>query len=336
MSEKPRRPVAIRLDAPDVRVAAPGADAGLMSGGRTVVVPEAQPAPESTIAEPIPRLRRSRWGAILWAALGGLASLTIGVWVARLVEDLFALSGALGWVGLVFAGAALLAVVVLATREIRALLRLGRVERLRTAATTALDSDDRTTALAVARDLRALYADRPDMAEARADLDRVLGDIVDGADLVRLTERTLMGPLDAKAITLVLETAKRVSLVTAVAPRAVFDVAVVAGESLRLVRRLADLYGARPGRLGLWRLGRAVVGHLVITGGMAMGESLVEQLLGHGLAARLSAKLGEGIVNGLMTARVGLACIDLVRPMPFAATERPKLGAVLAELGKLG
>jgi putative membrane protein len=102
------------------------------------------------------------------------------------------------------------------------------------------------------------------------------------------------------------------------------------------VRALADLYGARPGKLGFMRLSRAVSAHLVITGGMAMGETLVQQLIGHGLAARLSAKLGEGVVNGLMTARVGLSTIDLVRPLPFCALDRPKLTDVMAEITRTG
>jgi putative membrane protein len=61
----------------------------------------------------------------------------------------------------------------------------------------------------------------------------------------------------------------------------------------------------------------------VITGGMAMGDSLVQQVLGAGLAARLSARLGEGVFNGLLTARIGLSAIAVCRPLPFAALPAP-------------
>ena len=73
---------------------------------------------------------------------------------------------------------------------------------------------------------------------------------------------------------------------------------------------LAQLYGGRPGLLGMVRLVRHVVGHLAITGGMAASDSLIQQMLGHGITAKLSAKLGEGLLNGLLTARLGLAAID--------------------------
>jgi len=53
-------------------------------------------------------------------------------------------------------------------------------------------------------------------------------------------------------------------------------------------------------------------------------------MLGHGITAKLSAKLGEGLLNGLLTARLGLAAIDVTRPLPFEALPRP----VLSDLAK--
>src|SRR5690606_6744501 len=103
-------------------------------------------------------------------------------------------------------------------------------------------------------------------------------------------------------------------------------------EAGRLIRRLAELYGARPGTLGFIRLSRDVLAHLAVTGAMAAGDELVHQLVGQGLAARLSAKLGEGVVNGMMTARIGVAAMETVRPLPFTALKRPGMGDFLAAL----
>jgi putative membrane protein len=79
------------------------------------------------------------------------------------------------------------------------------------------------------------------------------------------------------------------------------------------------------------RLLRHVISHLVLTGGLATSDSLIQQLLGHGIAAKLSARLGEGLLNGLLTARLGLATIDVVRPLPFAALPRPTLSDLMSE-----
>ena len=102
--------------------------------------------------------------------------------------------------------------------------------------------------------------------------------------------------------------------------------------SLRLLRQLARLYGGRPGTLGMIALMRHVIGHVAITGGMAASDSLVQQVLGHGIAAKLSQGLGEGILNGLLTARLGLAAIDVTRPLPFTALPRPALADLAKDL----
>ena len=55
-------------------------------------------------------------------------------------------------------------------------------------------------------------------------------------------------------------------------------------------------------------------------------------MLGHGVAAKLSARLGEGVLNGLLTARLGLAAIEVARPLPFAALPKPALSDIAGDL----
>ena len=74
-----------------------------------------------------------------------------------------------------------------------------------------------------------------------------MGEIIDGRDLVEIAERALVKPLDARARAEVAAAAKRVSLVTALSPRAVLDVVFVAAQVVRLTRRIAEIYGGRPG-----------------------------------------------------------------------------------------
>ncbi|GLS18680.1 UPF0283 membrane protein [Labrys miyagiensis] len=321
MTTDPRKPRAFRLDDPNV-VMADTPVAAAAKRGHVVVTPEPEIFEEVPEIEPV-RPRRSRWGAIFWSAVGGLVSLAVGLSVTKLIDDLFSYASWLGWVGAALAGIAALAFLVIAIREIIGLMRLSRIEHLHDRAVAAIAKDDRDAARSLSRDLVKLYGANPRMARARAAVESAAGDIVDGADLIRVVERELMGPLDAEARLIIADAAKRVSLVTAVSPRALVDMFFVGAETLRVIRRLATLYGGRPGGLGMISLLRHALGNLAITGGMAAGDSILSQALGHGIASRISAKLGEGVLNGILIARLGLAAMMATRPMPFDVLPRP-------------
>ncbi|MEO3999829.1 TIGR01620 family protein [Mesorhizobium sp. CAU 1732] len=290
--------------------------------------------PEVAIAEPPPATprRRSKLGAIFLGALGILVSLAVGLWVDALIRDLFSRADWLGWLAAGVATVAALAFVVIIARELIGLARLASVEKLRERGAEAIARDDTKAARKLVAELTEFVAQRPETAAGRRALAEHRDEIIDGADLVRLAERELLAPLDAEAQILILNAAKRVSMVTAVSPRALVDIAYVLFEAGRLIRRLAELYGGRPGTLGFVRLARDVIAHLAVTGAIAAGDEFVHQILGQGIAARLSAKLGEGVVNGMMTARIGVAAMETVRPLPFTAVKRPGMGDFLAAL----
>lgn len=323
------KPASFRPDDPRVTVA--DADEPLLTRAELRELEAAEAANLPAVIEPAQKKSRF-WGKLFWSAAGGLVSLALGLAVANLVQSLFSYAPWLGWLALALTALASLALFVIAMRELFAIFRLGKIERIQKRAVEVLASDDRDEGRAVVSELVSLARSMPRLAKGRAALENYSRDIIDGADLVKLAERELLSPLDAEARKLVSSAAKRVSLVTAISPRAAVDMLFVLFNTLFLVRKLATLYGGRPGVLGMFRLMRHVISHLALTGGMAVGDSLVQQVLGHGIAAKLSAKLGEGVLNGLLTARLGIAAIEVTRPLPFAALPRPKLSDLAGNL----
>ncbi len=340
-----RKPVAISLDPqPDAapkRVEKSAPTARAPRPIETAVVTPAEIdafAAEMENAAPLPvpvEKRRRGFAGWLFAGVGVLLSMAIGLWTDQLIRDLFARSDWLGWTAVAAASIALLAFLAIIGRELLALRRLASVTRLHAKAEAALSGNDARAAESLAGEVSRLFSGRPETAAGRQLLAEQRDEVVDGADLLKLAEIEILGPLDAQAKSLVTAAARRVAGVTALSPRAVVDVGYVLWEAARLVSRLSQHYGGRPGILGFLRLTRSVLAHLAVTGTIAAGDALIQQLVGQGLAARISARLGEGFVNGMMTARIGIAAIETTRPLPFAALKRPGLGEVVATLSDL-
>ncbi|SEP99223.1 putative membrane protein [Devosia sp. YR412] len=299
-----------------------------------VAEPQFDAAEDDALIAPTPR--RMGWvGRLAWTTGGVLVSAGLGLAADRLIRDLFAANEWLGWLGLGVLGAFLVAVLALTAREIFALRRLRVLDALKRDAALATAENDVHRARRVVEHLTGIYAARPDLARARQNVTDSLQHLFDGHETVALAERSLMAPLDARAKSLTAASARRVALVTAVSPRALVDIAFVIYESIRLAGAIAALYGARPGLLGFFRLTGAVLAHLAVTGGLVLTDGVVEQLVGQGIAAKLSARLGEGVVNGLMTVRVGIAAMRVVRPLPFETQKQPMVRDFIPELTKL-
>lgn len=271
-------------------------------------------------------------GGIFLSAVAALVALALAASFAGFVSSALAREDWIGWTAASLVAVAMATGLVLVLREIVGLIRLGRLARLRRDAETALSTRDipleRRTVAALTETLRG----RRDLSWHLARLRDHTGDVRDAGDLLRLADREVMAPLDATARRLVLQSAKRVSVVTAMSPLVWVAMLYVAVENLRLLRGLATLYGGRPGGLGALRLARMVVTHIVATGGVAMTDDLIGQFLGQDLLRRLSRRLGEGVFNGALTARIGTAAIAVTRPIPFLDAEPVRLRDLLPEL----
>jgi len=303
-----------------------------------LVVPPAPPAVAEPMQVPVrvralPDLGRGlRWGSILIGALGGLIGLIASIWLYDYVVALIARDDWIGWAAVGLLVIVVFALLMIVLREMAGLLRLGRLGKIRHEADAAARQDDKPLAIDVADRLKRLYAGRKDGVARRQRLAEHEHDIMNADELLRLTERSVVAPLDPFARTIVASSAKRVSVVTAVSPGALIDMLFVGAENLRMLRRLATLYGARPGTLSLLKLARMVVTHIVLTGGIALGDDVIHQVLGHGLTAKLSARLGEGLFNGALTTRIGIAAIDVCRPLPYLESQRPRFRELVAEV----
>ncbi len=272
------------------------------------------------------------WLALFLSAVGGLIFLSFSLWLSGFISSLFLRQDWIGWTALLLLALAVCAALMICLNEIWALTRLKHLNLIKLDAEKAIDEKDISRSRKVAQKTKDIFRSRQDLRWGFAKLKDHEKDILDADDLLILVERELIIPLDEKAKDIIADSARRVSVITTLSPFALVDMSVVAYENLRLLRRLSILYGGRPGTFGLFRLGGMVITHLTLTGGIALSSDFIQQFLGHKLAAKVSAKLGEGLFNGAMTTRIGLATIDVCRPLPFLKASKPTFSTLVKNL----
>jgi putative membrane protein len=225
---------------------------------------------------------------------------------------------------------------MIVSREIAGLYRLSAITLVRQRADAALAAENISEARSASGEIRAMLEERRELADGVARLKRHQGDILDARQVLTLTERELLLPLDREARVAVGTSGRRVSMVTALSPAAVFSVGFVAYENFRMLRTLAGVYGGRPGFIAVLRLMRLIAGHLAVTGGMAFTDDILGQFVGHGMTSRVSKRLGEGLINGGFTIRIGIAAIEVLRPLPYIEARQPRLREFASEFLKVG
>lgn len=306
-------------------------DADAASPAEAPPVPEmgdaALPAAMAVMAQPAGRV--SRLGRWLGVAFSALLSAWIGIALWDFVSGLLLSRPLIGWTftGLVALVVALLLGVTL--REWLAFRRLGQLDKLQDRVAGALESGSRGEALKSVSQLKALYRGREDLRWKLARVEELIHDQMDADSVLGLFETEVMDALDKAALTEIEAASRRVATVTALVPIALLDVLTALATNLRMVRAVAQVYGGRSGTVGSWRLVRAVIAHLVATGAVAIGDDLIGSVAGGALAGKISRRFGEGVINGALTARVGITAMTLCRPMPFEQRERPKTVATV-------
>lgn len=305
------RPVLIELD-----------DEQMPDVGAAPAIEDAQGAAmQSAIARMAePSGRGSGWGGWVLASGSALITLIAGVAAWDFVNGLLARMPVLGWLAAGLSGLLVLALLGLALREVLGYRRVRKLDGFRTRAVEAIDARDLEAARDVSRGVARLYrAKAPDPSEA-----------FDAETMIERTEIALLSGPDTRATAEIQSAARQVALATALVPLAFADVAAALTANLRMIRKIAEIYGGRPGAFGNWRLAKAVAVHLMATGLVAVGDDLIGSLAGGGLLSKLSRRFGEGVVNGALTARVGVAAMELCRPLPFRQLEKPGVSALTA------
>ncbi|MEI6984887.1 MAG: TIGR01620 family protein [Rhodospirillaceae bacterium] len=280
----------------------------------------------------------SIWSQRPWALpafLGGIVALVVVALAfdaADLMGRSFAVSHALGVLVTVVLSVTVGTALKLAFDEMVAVRRLRQIDGLRVEADQLVAANGHGGGLAFTETMARFYGGRDDLASALQSLNNAVTDAHNDGEVVALIDRQVMAGIDQLAYASVLRASRDTALATALSPSAALDVAIVLWRNLKMVREVSTLYGARPGHFGCWRLMRRMLANLAVAGAAESVGHVAADVLGGSLAAAISSRLGQGMINGLLTARVGLAAMNLCRPISFTAENKPTLRRIRNEL----
>lgn len=284
---------------------------------------ELKALPEASLGTP----RKRRWGlmfALVGGATLGAVELATGIPAALSQSQWMSMAWQLFGISLIGLGGASL------------LKELGRLRRLKRHDTLRVDlaelpqrSPKQAQAMAeqLKRQLKLSNDDPHWLAFQRACQPHHSGE-----EIQTLLRYHLLAPRDREAQRLITRMSGETAIMVAISPLTLVDMALVAWRSLAMVDRLCRLYGLELGYASRLRLFRNVLHNMAFAGASELATDASMDMLSLDLAGRLSARAGQGLATGLLSARLGLRAQRLCRPVAFTPEEQPKLADLRQDL----
>ncbi|MBL4941744.1 MAG: TIGR01620 family protein [Colwellia sp.] len=150
------------------------------------------------------------------------------------------------------------------------------------------------------------------------------------SELLQLYSRLVLTKVDEKAMAEIARFSTEAVVLVALSPVAIIDMLIMLWRNLRMINKVAGLYGLKLGYWSRIKLIKQVFVNMVYAGASELIADFGTEMIGADLLGKLSGRLAQGLGAGMLTARLGLKTMQLCRPIPF--DDKPKLGHVRKEM----
>ncbi|MBA6223863.1 TIGR01620 family protein [Colwellia sp. MB02u-18] len=150
-------------------------------------------------------------------------------------------------------------------------------------------------------------------------------------EIMQLYARNVLSQVDQKALKEIAKFSSESVVLVALSPIAIIDMLLMLWRNLRLVNKIAALYGLKLSYWSRVKLIKQVIINMAYAGASELVADLGADLLGAELLGKLSARMAQGLGAGMLTARLGLKAMHLCRPIPFT-DDAPKLGHIRQQI----
>jgi len=150
------------------------------------------------------------------------------------------------------------------------------------------------------------------------------------SELLQLYSRLVLSKVDEKAMAEIARFSTEAVVLVALSPVAIIDMLIILWRNLRMINKVAGLYGLKLGYWSRIKLIKQVFVNMVYAGASELIADFGTEMIGADLLGKLSGRLAQGLGAGMLTARLGVKTMQLCRPIPF--DDKPKLGHVRREM----
>ncbi|UTW12458.1 YcjF family protein [Marinobacterium rhizophilum] len=284
----------------------------------------------------IPRWQLERIPVRGLRALGlGLFVLVLVIAGAELVQ-LFSAARDAHWLVATVFGALLGGVSLLALRALASFLcarkSLNQLNRLRHQADRLRGRRSHGLGSRLLQELERFYRDKPQAALLQPALHN-LPDYSDDSEKLQHLDQHFVVQLDQAAMQIISSYSAQTGTAVAISPWAALDILLALWRSLGMIDAIAQVYGVAPSLPTRLKLLRQVFTQLGFVGASeVMIDQLSDDLGGAALAGVFSARAGQGLGAGILSARLGLAAMRALRPLPFGDGQQPGIRSLLRPL----
>lgn len=137
------------------------------------------------------------------------------------------------------------------------------------------------------------------------------------AEVLALYDAMVLKAQDDKAKQLIANYSGEAAVLVALSPLAVADLLLVGWRNLKLVQKIAQVYGVELGYWSRLKMLKLVFVNMALAGASELVADAGMHALSMDMAGKLSTRAAQGIGVGILTARLGLKAVDILRPLPW-------------------
>ncbi|HAU8298212.1 TPA: TIGR01620 family protein [Vibrio vulnificus] len=152
------------------------------------------------------------------------------------------------------------------------------------------------------------------------------------AEILQMYDAMVVTQQDKQATKVISRFATESAALVAISPLAIADMLLVAWRNFKMIDSLSTIYGIELGYASRIRLLRLVLANMAVAGASELVIDAGMDLMSMDLAGKLSARAGQGVGVGILTARLGLKAMALLRPIPWQTETQVKLSAIRKEI----